>query len=756
MSEATAHVAYPTSGLLPALVGYYERLEADEDVRDLAPPGFSREKIHAELVLEADGTIAAFNDIREHSPRGKLVPRSLLVPMIGSRQGTGMLPLFCWDNTGYALGRDTKGKPERAERMFAAFRDLHLSARAEVGDDEPFEALCGFLGRWNPADAESLPGWEELAGQNLVFKLRGRQGYVYQSPAVRRAWLHRVAAEQAADPRATVGPSLVDGEVGPLERTHAKIKGLPGQTTGGAIISFNEPAYKSYGKSKSYNAPVGVNAAFKYATALNRLLADNARRLRIGDATVVFWADAPPAAAKEATDWFGQLLGESGGNKAESDQQVDRLRESLVAVKQGRMPGGVSGDTPFYVLGLMAPSVARIYVRFWLPSTLGALARRLVEHHARLEMVGENDDPPVFTISDLLDATVPIDKVKNKPNREKIAPQLAGQLSRSVLEGLPYPRMLLDAVVRRIRISANIDAAKAAILKACLIQWKVTTMDSHLYKNHPVPAYHCGRMFAVLAFAQEEALENVKAGIVRRNFASAMAVPGLVLGRLQRNAEIGHIPKLEGKGDLVAFIRDEMQSISVAIGYRMPHQLDLTRQSIFGLGYYQQRAYLAGVRDRIRRLKKGQRMHRSGRGEWMASRLEVTVADVLTRHDITYVYEVRAVLPTGPERMPDFFIERAEPSMNVYLEVLGYGGQKYDADWEAKVAGYRDIGITAEGGARGRLAVLDWRNRWGSEPKTKPMYPDDAEVLEVLRPHIPLPTTTPQAEIQTGQGDSDE
>ena len=125
----------PTSGLLPALIGYYHRL-ADDPSRSVADFGFAVEKIHFCIVLEPDGTLFAFEDIRERNERGKPFPRSLLVPDGGVRAGPGLKPFFCWDNTGYVLGRDNKGKPERAADMFASFRDLHLSVRDDLAADD--------------------------------------------------------------------------------------------------------------------------------------------------------------------------------------------------------------------------------------------------------------------------------------------------------------------------------------------------------------------------------------------------------------------------------------------------------------------------------------------------------------------------------------------------------------------------------------------------------------------------------------------
>lgn len=54
------------------------------------------------------------------------------------------------------------------------------------------------------------------------------------------------------------GICLATGEKTEIARIHRGIKGVPGaQTSGAALVSFNAPAFESYGKEQSYNAPVG-------------------------------------------------------------------------------------------------------------------------------------------------------------------------------------------------------------------------------------------------------------------------------------------------------------------------------------------------------------------------------------------------------------------------------------------------------------------------------------------------------------------
>ena len=73
------------------------------------------------------------------------------------------------------------------------------------------------------------------------------------------------------------------GEVGPVEKIHPAIKNVAGaQATGAALVSFNAPAFCSYGKEQNLNAPTGKYAAFAYTAALNHLLADREHVYRIG------------------------------------------------------------------------------------------------------------------------------------------------------------------------------------------------------------------------------------------------------------------------------------------------------------------------------------------------------------------------------------------------------------------------------------------------------------------------------------------
>ena len=587
---------HPTSSLLRGLVDLYDRLDADREV-DVAPLGFSREKIHFVLVLEPDGRLFAVNDVRERTAKGKPTYRQLLVPDAGGRSGTGLRPFFCWDNTGYVLGRDNKGNAERAGRMFEAFRDLHRSMRESVGDDAGYDALCAFLEAWEPESAEKvIESWEEVAGQNVVFQLRATEGFIHQSTAVRKAWQawQTRLAEASGGAGTDRGLSLLSGEEDTLARLHPQIGGVAGaNTTGAAIVSFNLNAFESYGKSQSFNAPVGIADADKYTKALNRLLGDPGRRVRIGDATVVFWSGASPAAAPRQEMTFQNAVQEEAPPRnedapAESFPTIQQVGSRLRLVKEGGEPPADDWEpsAPFYILGL-SPNASRLHVRFWLPSTFGDLARRLAEHHARLEIVGTDPDRPPPMIRSLL--------LETAREAKNIPPQLAGQLARSVLLGERYPETLLASVVRRVRQGDGVNTRKAAILKAILIRNHNREVPVALQPNHLDPAYQLGRLFATLEYAQRAALGDINKTIKDGYFGAASSTPASVFPRLLRLHQ-HHVEKLptdpqQAQRDRTRtkrFFEVLVQEICAGVDH-FPRHLALEKQGLFQIAYYHQR-----------------------------------------------------------------------------------------------------------------------------------------------------------------------
>jgi CRISPR-associated protein Csd1 len=511
-----------------------------------------------------------------------------------------------------------------------------------------------------------------------------------------------------------------------LARTHEPPVGsdIPGAKSSAKIVSFNFDSAKSFGKDQSFNSPVSLRTAFQYSTALKWLCRRGShQKIQIGDATVIFWTERP-SEAENLLPWIFEPA-----KQAEDEVLKVELQTILQRIADGHYPDEF-GDpaTPFYVLGL-SPNVARISVRFWYVSTLGEFIANLHDHFEDLKIVGNTHADLRSSINDLLRETVPL---KNGwPDQEKISPHLAGEVTRAVLQGRRYPQSLMQQVLNRVCAEGFVDSDKhkgwrtarhrrAAILKACTNRehrfrnQKENILDAYLNRIHPHPAYQCGRLMAVLAFVQERALNTVNATVVRRFLSAASRAPALYLGRLQVQAEVGHLPKLPG--DIPGFLRDEMKQINGELKDALPTRLDQIGQSLFVLGFYQQLAHLEKLVPAYGEENKFH-LFRTSQGEWVRSKGEQQLANCLLQLGVKYHYEPRVFLKEGPFRVPDFFIPGAPDCNRTFIEYLGMDTKEYNDRWEQKLAAYKATDITMTRGDNGKLVVIDCRMKPWDDPK---------------------------------------
>jgi len=568
--------------ILQKLVEYYDRLAADPE-GNVAPMGFSRQKVSFEVVLKPDGTLAEFHDARIEET-GRMIPRLLVVPGQAKPSGSGLNPGFLWDNSQYVLGyKPDDPKPDRTQKAFEAFRDHHLALDAEIAD-AAFSAICRFLRSWDPQSVAEHFELKEIVGSFGVFRIQGAMEYVHDRPKVKAYWVKQATFEDGT-PSA---PSLISGEVQRIARLHEpKIKGVRGgQSSGATLVAFNDEAYESYGKSQSFNAPVGIDDAFRYCTALNQLTTDKMRQVHLGDTTVVYWSEKP-------TPFEDELFGVFEAHDAEDTETLDRVKGFF-----GRLRRAVLGDrlddadVPFYVLGL-SPNAARISVRFWLTSTVQQFAEHLGQHLADFELAGAPPHMKPISLQRIIDQTA--------RERDEIQPLLSGSVLRAVLSGGPYPQTFVAAVLRRLRVDGQTDGVnghiRAAVVKAYLarkarLRKQQESIAMSLDIKCPHAAYHLGRLFAALEKTQEDALGGeLNVTIKDRYFSSASANPVAAFPRLLR-LHAHHLDKLgsEKRGLKIArekLVQEICGQMGAATGF--PTHLPLDDQGLFFIGYYHQR-----------------------------------------------------------------------------------------------------------------------------------------------------------------------
>ncbi len=570
--------------ILQALNAHYERMERRGDA---VSSGYSREKISFSLVLSLRGEALRVRDLREADKKKKLHPTLREVPAAIVKASAIRANRF-WDKTSYVFGRSTDNDP-RNLREYAEFVRAHRELLV-AATDPSLVALRTFIESWSPERFDAPPFLPEMLDANFVFEIDGDRQFIHQTLAARRL------VQREAEASGKEAMCLITGGVGTAATLHPKIKGFEtdGQPSGVNLVSFNFKAVESYGHEQGDNAPTSQAAAFRYGAALNALLerGTSRNRLRIGDATVVFWADASQfgeAAAARAEELFFEAADPSSDQEAAAQEKAAhfKLHDALKAAAQGKPVAAQAPDLPkglrFHILGL-APNAARLAVRLWAVDDFSVFADRLMSHYQAIAL-----DPPPWgarapSVQRLLVRTCAVQE-----KFENIPPLLAGETLRAILTGAPYPRTLLSAALGRLR--AGDDPSRgwhAAVAKAVVNRSEKEQLPVSLDPDHPSSAYQLGRLFRVLEDAQYAALGAVNATIGDRYYAAASSTPARVFGPLLRGLRT-HVAdaRKRGKG---LWIEPRVAEIMARLPAELPKTLRLEDQARFAVGYYHERA----------------------------------------------------------------------------------------------------------------------------------------------------------------------
>lgn len=565
--------------ILQALTRYYENLLARGSAQR---PGWAKAKVSYALELDDQGQVAQLLHLQQEVTKGNkkvLAPRFLDMPA-PVKKTVNVASNFLCDNSSYLLGADSKGKPARTAECFAAAKQLHL----ELFQDAPSpaaQAIVRYFETWDPAAAPSHPAlqedWEELMkGGNLTFFYQ--QKPVAEDPAVLEAWQRRW--ENSGDDTEEA-LCLVTGQHGALARLHPSIKGVAGaQSSGASLVSFNAPAFCSYGHEQGANAPTGAYAAFAYTAALNTLLSDRDHVCRVGDTTILFWVENGDAAYQ---DCAMDAMFDAAYSESDLLRTLHQLAKGEPVMWDETL---LDPSTTFYVLGL-TPNAARLSVRFFWQNSFGLLAQNLASHYQRLQMVRPAYEKfPTLPIWCLAKETVRRPSPGSHPAEPN--PRLAGDLLLSVLNDTPYPATLLNGVVLRIRAEHNISWGQASIIKAYYLKNSQNetlkeVMDVQLNESSTYLPYVLGRLFSVLEDIQQKANPGINTTIKDRYFNAASATPAMVFPTLLNLAQ-KHLAKLN-KGQAINCDK-RITELMGRITETLPARMSLPEQNAFQIGYY--------------------------------------------------------------------------------------------------------------------------------------------------------------------------
>jgi CRISPR-associated protein Csd1 len=367
--------------------------------------------------------------------------------------------------------------------------------------------------------------------------------------------------------------------------TQPKITGLSGVGglgTGDVMAGFDKAAFCSFGLEQASNASMGEKPTRQYVDALNHLIRTHSRKL--ANTLVVHWFKE---AVQPEDDPLAFLYEPPDLTEAAAQASARQILESL---RKGQRP--VPCNNRYFSMTISGAS-GRVMVRDWMEGRFEELVARIEQWFSDLEIVAQYNgglarDP---RFNDVCISLIRRDETKSySENLKKLPAPTATTLWRVALVGLPIPQPLIAQALGRFRTDLIDDKpfnhARMGLIKAYFIRKGGNhNMTAYLNKEHPEPAYQCGRLLAMLASLQRSALGDVGAGVVQQYYVAASQTPGLTLGRLVANAK-NHLGKLEG--GLAFWYEGQIADIMSRIQDRIPATLDLEKQSLFALGYYQQ------------------------------------------------------------------------------------------------------------------------------------------------------------------------
>lgn len=361
----------------------------------------------------------------------------------------------------------------------------------------------------------------------------------------------------------------------PTQPPISGLSGVGGLGTGDVMVGFDKAAFCSFGLKQSSNAAMGEKPASMYVDALNYLIKDKSHSRKIVNTLVVHWFKE---AVKPEDDPLAFLFELPEQIEAAAQSTAGKILDSL---RTGGRP--IPANNRYFAM-TVSGAAGRVMVRDWMEGSFEELVDRIKQWFSDLEIVARDGgklaaDPKFMAVCGAI-----VRDLKDLP-----APT-ATTLWRVALAGLPLPQTFIAQALARFRTDLINDKpfshARMGLIKAYFIRKGGNQgMSAYLNKEHPEPAYHCGRLLAILASLQHAALGDVGAGVIQRYYVAASQTPGLTIGRLVANAQ-NHLNKLETRR--ADKYQDQLAEVHTKLKDRIPKTLDLEGQTLFALGYYQQ------------------------------------------------------------------------------------------------------------------------------------------------------------------------
>ena len=441
---------------------------------------------------------------------------------------------------------------------------------------------------------KAIPDEKERKG-NIAFRLKNSDNRIHEEQAVVEKIIELYEKEQSALLNKLKKKCSVCGrdDYPVVDLPHGMIKKVPaGQTSGCALVSYNNDAFESYELKGNNNSAICTNCAKTYVEGLNWLLSAGPRvkndkgkeytaytnRKNFGsDTAMVFWTRK------------NEPVNEINLLDTPTPQEVANLIDSVVSGQTG-IDHNIEIDQ-FYSCTLSG-SAARIAVRDWIETSLIDFRKAIAQWFQDIA-IGYYDSESkknVIYYSRLYNLAKCCQK--EKEDKDITLSRIAMYLWNAALKNTIPPLWILTAVLKRARLDKNgVTPERAALIKLILnrnFKGGDFMVQEKLDPDNKNTAYICGRIFAVLESLQYHALGETNAGIRERFFSSASLTPATAFARLLKMSQ-HHLSKLKSdKPGLAVNMDKELQSLICDL-QNLPATFSLEEQGQFAIGYYHQR-----------------------------------------------------------------------------------------------------------------------------------------------------------------------
>jgi len=546
------------------------------------------EPISMELIITEDGSFQSFNLIEK---------KQTTAEAITAKKGKARLLLDKAEEVLCYGGAASKSKHDLFLKKLDEYRDLsELSPIMNFYKDNKTNGVGMAL----QAFEISIPDEKNRKG-NIGFRIQSEGCRIHEKPEVLRLIITKYETMQKELLTGRPTKCAICGQSKyPVEDIpHGMIKKVPdGQSSGSALVSYNESAFESYGLAGNENSAICTNCAKTYVEGLNWLLSAGneviiktkkgkektsyryTNRRNFGsDTAMVFWTRQ------------NSYINEIDQLEAPNPDDVSRLIESVNAGKE--KDSRYLEPDQFYSCTLSG-AAARIAVRDWIETSLYDFRKSIAQWFKDIAVMEYDSDLKTLKTRYVGLYNLARSSQNTTNDKDVSLSRTASYLWHAAIKQTVPPLWLLTKVLQRARLDEyGVTAERASLIKLILNRnnkggdFMVT---EKMEEGHKPVAYVCGQIFAKLESIQYAALGDRNAGIRERYFTYAMTSPAAAFGRLF-NLHSKHFTKLRNeKPGLAINLDKELQLLCKEIDINsFPTTFMLEEQGQFAIGYYHQK-----------------------------------------------------------------------------------------------------------------------------------------------------------------------